>query len=240
MVQRSHLLCLSSRCRTLLQVPGTSCSQQGGQHMHLSAKWVLHCFIFILLEAYLELLPWILQNPLGMLWAQLSWLDTLMAKSTEYTGTEQQSHSWSQGLWQCRALWQRVVTNTGLQQCSSREIQVRPQQMHFQHWHSPVPAPGLKLPPAHSLGSQMLLSGACIRVVLTSASPTKCFNNIFQKTDIVYKHLLTWLWVCSSGMLLRKKPPIIVFHVILHCNNWSSAAKIGLLFPHILLLYDLT
>lgn len=36
------------------------------------------------------------------------------------------------------------------------------------------------------------------------------------------------------------KKSIIVFHVILHCNNWSAAAKIGLSFPHILPLYDLT
>lgn len=46
------------------------------------------------------------------------------------------------------------------------------------------------------------------------------------------------------GLQLRhaaeKKKSIIVFHVILHCNNWSAAAKIGLLFPHILPLYDLT
>lgn len=83
--------CLSPRgagnsCRCLAQA---AASGVGSTCLLSLQNELLHRFIFILLEAYLpqtlELLPWILQNLLGMLWAQLPWADVLMAKPPECT-----------------------------------------------------------------------------------------------------------------------------------------------------------
>lgn len=185
---------------------GGCCGSGAGSTRLSLQNELLHYFIFILLETChllqtLELIPWILQNPLGMLWAQLPWLDVLMDKSTEYTN-KKCSATEPLLIPGALAVHSKWLPTQSCSNAAAEEFRWDPQQMHLQPWYSPMPAPGpwlavTKALSRHSPGKQILLSGTCMRVVLTSASPTKCYNNIFQKTVIVCKHLLMCLWVCS-------------------------------------------